>query len=115
MLRDMMTHAGHQVHEASDGKEALQTYQDCRGSVVILDIVMPEMEGLETITELKRIDPDVRIIAISGGGRFEPASYLEVAVRLGALRAFAKPVDNSDLLATVSTVAADPKDKSTPL
>ena len=60
-----------------------------------------EKEGLETIRELRRDNPDVKIIAMSGGGRMGPQNYIEVARVLGAQQAFAKPLDRKKFLAAV--------------
>jgi DNA-binding NarL/FixJ family response regulator len=62
---------------------------------------MPEKEGIETITELKREFPNVKIIAISGGGRNIPDAYLQIAKNLGAERTFPKPIDWPELIKTV--------------
>ena len=62
---------------------------------------MPEKEGFETIMELKKDFPDVKIIAISGGGRMEPNSYLQLAKQVGAIRTFLKPIDRKELLKAV--------------
>ena len=68
-LREILEAAGHEVIEASNGNEgtAFQRANPC--DVVITDMIMPEKEGLETIVELKGEYPDLKIIAISGGGR----------------------------------------------
>jgi DNA-binding NtrC family response regulator len=68
---------------------------------VITDIVMPEREGIGFILELRREYPEAKVIAISGGGRIGPESYLPVAERLGAMRTFAKPLDRVGLLQAV--------------
>jgi YesN/AraC family two-component response regulator len=75
--------------------------------VVVTDIVMPNKEGLETIVELRRNMPGVKIIAISGGGRIAPTDYLSIAKRLGADRVFAKPVERRALLDAVSELVAE--------
>ncbi len=69
--------------------------------LVITDLIMPEKEGLESIRELKKINSEVQIIAISGGGVIDPKIYLNLASRLGAVHVFAKPVDNEILLSTI--------------
>ena len=61
--------------------------------LVICDLIMPDQEGIETITSFKKEFPSVGIIAISGGGKIGPDSYLEIAVQLGAWKAFKKPLD----------------------
>ena len=60
---------------------------------MICDLIMPEQEGIETITQFKNNYPEIGIIAISGGGKIGPDSYLAVAEQLGAWRVFTKPVD----------------------
>jgi len=62
---------------------------------------MPEKKGIETITELKREFPNVKIIAISGGGRIVPDAYLHIAKSPGADRTFPKPIDWPELIKTV--------------
>ena len=62
---------------------------------------MPEKEGIETIRDLKREFPNVKIIAISGGGRIGPDEYLNLAGKLGAHYTFTKPVERKELLRTV--------------
>jgi DNA-binding NarL/FixJ family response regulator len=68
---------------------------------VITDLIMPEQEGLETITALRRDYPGLKIIAISGGGRIGPEAYLPAARELGADRVFSKPFDVQELAETV--------------
>ncbi len=69
--------------------------------MVITDIIMPDKEGLEFIMDLKEIDQDVKIIAMSGGGRLEPHSYLQMASKFGAKKVFQKPLSITLLLAAV--------------
>ena len=92
---------GYEIIEACDGKEGLKLYHETRPDLVITDLVMPEKEGIETITELKREFPDVKIIAISGGERNVPDGYLQIAKILGAKRTFSKPIDWPELIKTV--------------
>ena len=62
---------------------------------------MPDKEGLESIMDLKEIDQDVKIIAMSGGGRLEPHSYFQMASKFGAKKVFPKPLSITLLLAAV--------------
>ena len=94
----MLRRAGYEVVEASNGIEGLRLYREKRPHLVITDIVMPKKEGLETILDLKREDPQLKIIAISGGGRVGPESYLDIAEGFGADRILAKPFDSKELL-----------------
>ena len=79
-----------------------------RCDVVIMDIVMPDEEGLGTIRELRRVDPNVKIIAISGGGLGKAGDHLGIAQMLGAMRTLAKPFLPEALLAMIAEVLADP-------
>ena len=67
MLRKMLERIGYDVFDAPDGKEGLDFYRNTPVDLVITDILMPEKEGIQTIMELRREFPDVKIIAISGG------------------------------------------------
>ena len=101
MLRQTLELKGYEVVDATNGKEGIRLYRENPADLIITDIVMPEKEGIETIIELKRNFPDVKIIAISGGGRITPEGYLSMAKRLGANRTFEKPVERDELLAAV--------------
>ncbi|MEA1946586.1 MAG: response regulator [Thermodesulfobacteriota bacterium] len=101
MLREMLERTGYKVVEASDGKEGIKLYREKATDLIITDLIMPEKEGIETIMELRRDFPDVKIIAISGGGRLDPGQYLSMAQKLGAQRTFAKPVARAELLKAV--------------
>jgi YesN/AraC family two-component response regulator len=78
-------------------------------SIVITDIIMPDKEGIEMITELKRDYPRIKIIAMSGGGRSGPQNYLEMAKHLGASRTLAKPFKHSDLIGAVQELLNEMK------
>lgn len=106
MLERLMRKACYKVVTAEDGNRALRLHRDNPVDLVITDIIMPEKEGLETITEFRKLSSGVKIIAISGGGRVGPSSYLRMAKLLGADRTFAKPVDTAQLLATVEELLA---------
>jgi CheY-like chemotaxis protein len=104
ILRKALVSAGYDVEEASDGAIALAAYYRQPPDLVITDLVMPEKDGLETIRELRRVNPAVKIIAMSGGGRtLGPGQlYLESARLFGALKILAKPFTSSALLKAVS-------------
>ena len=101
MLKQTFERSGYDVSTASNGRIGLQLYQCKPFDVVITDLIMPDMEGIETISNLRKNDPEVRVIAISGGGRNSPEDYLHLAKKLGAARTFPKPVDRNQLLAAV--------------
>lgn len=101
MLRLMLSWAGYEVVEAANGREGLLLQQEHRADLVITDLIMPEQEGLETISILRARYPELKIIAVSGGGRIRPEGYLPTALELGANRAFSKPFDIHLLAAAV--------------
>ena len=103
MLKQMLTRNGYEVLEAPNGHEGLKLYREKKPELVITDIIMPEKEGIELIIELKREYPEVKVIAMSGGGRVKPDSYLDTAKILGAIRTFQKPFSMKDLLKTVES------------
>lgn len=110
MVRDtlqlILTTAGHKVALANDGKEGLKTFAEFQPHLIITDILMPEKEGVETIQDLRRLVPNLPIIAISGGGRVGNMSFLKVAKQFGADRTFAKPFEPDEILAAVNELVA---------
>lgn len=106
MLKQTFERAGYEVATASNGRIGLDLYQSTSFHVVITDLIMPDMEGIETITHLRKKNPDVKIVAISGGGRNNPQGYLFLAEKLGAARTFTKPVDREELLTAVKDLVA---------
>ena len=107
-LKDMLERAGYSVIEAKNGAEVIRIYRQKQKKValVIVDIVMPEQDGIGTITELTNLDPLVKIIAISGGGQFVNLDILRVAKQLGAKHTFAKPFDRKEMLMAVKELTA---------
>ena len=101
MLRQMLERAGYEVADAPNGKVGMELYREQQVDLVIADLIMPEKEGIETIMELRRDFPGVKIIAISGGGDVGPEVYLHMASKLGAQRTFAKPFERSEMLGAV--------------
>jgi DNA-binding response OmpR family regulator len=101
LLKVILERERYQVIAAADGKEAIRLFRRNPCDLIITDIIMPEQEGLKTIFDLRRDHPDVRIIAISGGGQYGLGGYLDAAAALGADETFAKPFDRIELLKTV--------------
>mgnify|MGYP002063671442 CR=1 FL=1 len=96
--------AGYGVQEAANGEEALRLQHDAPADLIITDILMPEKEGLETIRDLRRDYPEIKIIAMSGGARMGPEAYLQLAESLGAERCFTKPIPREELIATIHSL-----------
>lgn len=101
MLRKMVERNGYEVVEASDGKEGIKLYRKNPTDLIITDLIMPDKDGIETIQELRKDFPDVKIIAISGGGRLGPHDYLHLAKMLGAQRTLTKPIELDELLKAI--------------
>ena len=92
----------HAVYEAENGIIGLLLLKEQKDiSVVITDIVMPEKDGIETIIEVKKQYPTIRIIAISGGGQVGPENYLVMANALGAHTTLKKPFSGEDLVLAI--------------
>ncbi len=106
LTRQMLELEGFEVLEAGDGNTGLQTVAENSIDLVITDIIMPGKEGIETILELKQKNPNIGIIAISGGGRIGPDGYLELARRFGASQTFSKPFDRQELVQAVKELLA---------
>lgn len=104
MLLRILSRAGHTAAGARDGVEGTAMYRVAPADVVITDIFMPNQEGLATIMELRRSHPDVRIIAISGGGASATLDVLPVAEALGARRTLRKPFTPQEILDAVAAL-----------
>ena len=107
LIREVLEGAGHEVMEAGNGREAMKLYEANPTKVVITDLVMPEQDGLETIRELRRRFPTVKIIAVSGAQQKLNLELLYVAEKLGALHTLEKPFEIRKLVALVEELLQD--------
>lgn len=101
LLSQILERAGYEVNEASNGSEGLALFKGKQADLVITDLIMPGKEGIETIIEMRREFPHVRLIAISGGGRKGPGDYLAMAKQLGASKTVCKPFSRDEILQAV--------------
>jgi len=105
MIRDLLVNIlereGYETITASGGKDGIKIYRENPADLIITDLLMPEKDGIETIMELRRDSQDVKIIAMSGGGKIDPETYLQIAKNMGAIETIAKPFDRKELLKTV--------------
>lgn len=92
---------GHTVAEAADGNDALRMLTRFEADVILLDMLMPEKDGVETLRELRRIDPITPVIAMSGGSRVDAALCLRFATNLGAPLVLLKPFTADELDAVI--------------
>lgn len=106
LLREVLEKAGHRVIEASDGREGLAQYQQQPVDLVLMDLLMPDTDGLEATLQLTREYVDAKVIAMTGaqGDR----NFLDVAKLFGARRTIAKPFDINHLLQAVQEELATP-------
>jgi len=114
MIKKMLEKAGHEVEIALNGKDGMILFEQNKPDLLITDIIMPEKEGLETIFELRQKYPDLKIIAISGGGRISPEGYLPGAKLLGADMVFQKPLDQKEFVQAVATLLNESEKKEFP-
>ncbi|MCF7927931.1 MAG: response regulator [Spirochaetales bacterium] len=107
MFELMLQDAGYEVDTAKDGVEGMQIFEKDSYDVVILDIIMPEQEGIETFRKMRSVQKNVKVIAVSGGGKAGPESYLPMAKSFGARFTFEKPVDRKELLNAVHALVEE--------
>jgi DNA-binding response OmpR family regulator len=101
LLKKILEREGYEIVTASGGEEGIKIHRENPADLIITDLIMPGKEGIETIMELRRDFKDVKIIAMSGGGRIDPETYLQLAKTLGAIKTIAKPFDRIELLKTI--------------
>lgn len=104
MLLRTITRGGHEAFGARDGVEGVARFREHAADLVITDIFMPNQEGLATIMELRRVTPDLKIIAISGGGARASLDVLPVAEALGAQKTLRKPFTPAEVMEAVNEV-----------
>ena len=107
VMRKVLEKAGYSVLTAANGTEGLDLLRSTQVAAVITDIIMPEMEGLETIRTMRVSWPNLPIVAISGGGRPNRADFLRAAQAFGAKRTLHKPFRNDELLEAVRFAIGD--------
>ncbi len=104
MIRQALEQAGYEVAaEAEDGLQAVEQYKQCKPDAVTMDVVMPNMGGIETVREIKLLDPDARILICSAVGRDHLA---DEALKAGAREYIVKPFQNSQFLEAMERTIA---------
>ena len=101
MLRSALQRKDYTVLEADNGKEALINFKPGVTDLVVTDLLMPEEDGLKVIMQMREMKPGIKVIAISGGGKAGPGSYLRMAKALGADSVFPKPFSVNDLVTRI--------------
>ena len=108
MLKLMLERDGYEVAEASDGIEGIRIYRQNPADLIITDLIMPNKDGIGVIIDLKKEFPNVKIIAMSGGGLNKPEGYLKGAKKLGAACTLTKPIDRGEMLKAIKDVLTPP-------
>ncbi|MEW6218391.1 MAG: response regulator [Thermodesulfobacteriota bacterium] len=107
LLQRLLADAGHAVRTAADGEEALTFFQQEPADLVIVDLIMPRKDGLNTIVDILEASPNTGVIAISGGGQAIGAGrYLRLAQELGAVHVLSKPLDMLELFGAIDATLA---------
>jgi CheY-like chemotaxis protein len=101
LLKRLFERENYNILEAGNGRDAIKLLDHSKPDLVITDIIMPDEDGIGTINTLRQYYPEIKIIAISGGGRMLSEDYLKLARMLGAHSSFSKPFDNKALLRKV--------------
>jgi len=96
LLRRQAERSGHEVFELISGEGAEQAVEEFGPDLIVTDILMPERDGIETIMGIRQVRPDIRIIAISGGGARGDLMPLKIAERLGAFCTLKKPFSRAE-------------------
>jgi two-component system response regulator (stage 0 sporulation protein F) len=107
LLRMAFEAQGFEVAEADNGAEALSLHDSFSPAAVVIDLIMPGMEGIETIRRLRSLNATLRIVALSGGGSMGFTDYLKYAQQLGADLAMSKPVAIKELVRQVSRLLSE--------
>ena len=106
LVTRMLDRVGHEVVEATEGRQGLELFASAPADLVITDINMPGMDGIEVITAFRRLRAGVPIIAISGGGLMPKELLLSNAAALGAVEVVSKPFEISQLVGAVDRALA---------
>ena len=102
MVKETLTKAGYtDLYEAADGMQAVETYNDIKPDLVLMDITMPNMDGLEALKAIKSKDPNANIVMCSAMGQ---ESMVIDAIKSGARDLIVKPFKPDRILKTVSSI-----------
>lgn len=105
LIETLLKRSHYQVLTAENGKRALKIYLEGGVDVLITDIFMPEMDGLELIMDIRRRDPEAKIVAFSsGGGMYSPERCLDIALQMGATSVISKSRIRHDLVSSLETI-----------
>ena len=106
MLNESLSEHGYDVIFTDDGKTAKSLFEEFKPDIVLTDIVMPGFDGIELLLDLRKINSNIKIMAMSGGNRGHAETYLNMAEKLGADKIITKPFELSELLKQLDTLVA---------
>jgi len=106
-IRLVLEAQGYEVDVACDGDKGIQLFKSCPFDIAIIDLLMPNKEGIETIKDLKKEFSDLVILAISGGSSFANIDYLDLAKKMGATSTLQKPFTAFDLVDAVKQISIE--------
>ncbi|RPH40882.1 MAG: response regulator [Desulfobulbaceae bacterium] len=112
LLRRILEQEGHEVSAARNGQEGIEIFRRQQFDLVVTDMVMPVKDGLKTILELRRVDPAIPLIAISGGGAIAKERYLNVAGYIDGVCTLPKPFSRAELLSAIDKLLNPPAQDS---
>ena len=110
-LARILVRGGYEAVSAKSGREGIARFRENPPDLIVTDVIMPDQDGIETIVELRQMDPALPIIAISGGGRAKAMQFLDAAEKLGANKVLSKPVKQADLLAVIAELLSRAADR----
>ena len=109
LLHQVLVSLGYDARTTETGAQGLDAFRASPADVVLLDMFMPDRDGLETLRDLRRINPNVRVIAMTGGGTYKNVGILKPALLLGARKLLYKPVTPTELRDAIEEVMAAPR------
>ena len=104
MLNESLEEHGYDVVFTYDGKEATKIFSEFKPDVVLTDIVMPGVDGIELLLNLRKLNSEIKVMAMSGGNKGHAETYLHMAQKLGANKIINKPFEISELLRHLDTL-----------
>ena len=106
MLKESLVEHGYDVNFTDDGKKATSLFSEFNPDIVLTDIVMPGFDGIELLLNLRKINSNIKVMAMSGGNRGNAETYLHMAEKLGADKIITKPFEISELLKQIDKLVA---------
>ncbi|PIE02885.1 MAG: response regulator [Acidobacteria bacterium] len=104
LLKIFLSNEPFEVAAVENGSAGIAYFRENGADMVITDIIMPEKDGIETLREIRKVNKNIKVIAISGGGRIGPEGYLKTAQLLGANATLQKPFKRAEFLDTINRI-----------